>query len=127
MTKKTPPDYPGAEAILKAFGEALRDIRLAKGLSLTKLTPCSRKLCTLVSCIRDRGSAAPGKSRTTLDRIGIERSLYPFRAAAPMIDVSVRAWRVNDACKQRAFSITHCRAGCTIRANALEVIDSRKV
>ncbi|HEY6182094.1 MAG TPA: helix-turn-helix domain-containing protein, partial [Terriglobales bacterium] len=34
MAKKDPPDYPGDEAILKAFGEALRDIRLEKGLSL---------------------------------------------------------------------------------------------
>ncbi|MBZ5505109.1 MAG: helix-turn-helix transcriptional regulator [Acidobacteriia bacterium] len=34
MAKKDPPDYPGDEAILKAFGEAIRDIRLEKGLSL---------------------------------------------------------------------------------------------
>jgi transcriptional regulator with XRE-family HTH domain len=33
MAKKDPPDYPGDEAILKAFGEAIRDIRLEKGLS----------------------------------------------------------------------------------------------
>lgn len=36
MTKKAPPDFPGDDAILKAFGEALRDIRLAKGLSLNE-------------------------------------------------------------------------------------------
>jgi len=34
MAKKDPPDYPGDEAILKAFGETIRDIRLEKGLSL---------------------------------------------------------------------------------------------
>jgi transcriptional regulator with XRE-family HTH domain len=34
MAKKDPPDYPGDEAILKALGEAIRDIRLEKGLSL---------------------------------------------------------------------------------------------
>jgi transcriptional regulator with XRE-family HTH domain len=34
MAKKDPPDYPGDEATLKAFGEAIRDIRLEKGLSL---------------------------------------------------------------------------------------------
>jgi transcriptional regulator with XRE-family HTH domain len=34
MAKKDPPGYPGDEAILKAFGEAIRDIRLEKGLSL---------------------------------------------------------------------------------------------
>jgi DNA-binding Xre family transcriptional regulator len=32
--KKDPPGYPGDEAILKAFGEALRDVRIEKGLSL---------------------------------------------------------------------------------------------
>lgn len=33
MKRKDPPDYPGDEAILKAFGEGLRAIRLARGLS----------------------------------------------------------------------------------------------
>ena len=32
--RKDPPDYPGDEAILKAFGDALRDVRIEKGLSL---------------------------------------------------------------------------------------------
>ena len=32
--RKDPPVYPGDEAILKAFGEALRDVRIEKGLSL---------------------------------------------------------------------------------------------
>jgi DNA-binding Xre family transcriptional regulator len=32
--KKDPPGYPGDEAILKAFGDSLRDLRIEKGLSL---------------------------------------------------------------------------------------------
>ena len=32
--RKDPPGYPGDEAILKAFGDALRDVRIEKGLSL---------------------------------------------------------------------------------------------
>lgn len=32
--RKDPPGYPGDEAILKAFGYALRDVRIEKGLSL---------------------------------------------------------------------------------------------
>jgi transcriptional regulator with XRE-family HTH domain len=34
MKKKDPPDYPGDEAVTKAFGEAVRRIRLEKGLSV---------------------------------------------------------------------------------------------
>ena len=34
MSKKDPPDYPGDEAIKKAFGEALRKLRLERGLSI---------------------------------------------------------------------------------------------
>jgi transcriptional regulator with XRE-family HTH domain len=35
MAKKNePPGYPGDEAVKKAFGEALRELRLQKGLSL---------------------------------------------------------------------------------------------
>lgn len=34
MKKKDPPGYPGDEAIRKAFGEALRQPRLERGLSL---------------------------------------------------------------------------------------------
>jgi transcriptional regulator with XRE-family HTH domain len=34
MKKKDPPGYPGDEAVKKAVGEALREIRLEKGLSL---------------------------------------------------------------------------------------------
>lgn len=34
MNKKDPPDYPGDEAIKKAFGEALRKLRLERGLSI---------------------------------------------------------------------------------------------
>lgn len=33
MKKKDPPDYLGDEAVTKAFGEAVRRIRLEKGLS----------------------------------------------------------------------------------------------
>jgi transcriptional regulator with XRE-family HTH domain len=32
--RKDPPGYPGDEAILKALGDALRDLRIEKGLSL---------------------------------------------------------------------------------------------
>ena len=34
MSKKDPPGYPGDEAIKKAFGEALRHLRLERGLSI---------------------------------------------------------------------------------------------
>lgn len=34
MSKKDPPGYPGDDAIKKAFGEAVRQIREEKGLSL---------------------------------------------------------------------------------------------
>jgi hypothetical protein len=34
MKRKDPPDYPGDEAVKKAVGEALREIRTQKGLSL---------------------------------------------------------------------------------------------
>lgn len=34
MKKKDPPGYPGDDAVKKAVGEALREIRLEKGLSL---------------------------------------------------------------------------------------------
>ena len=34
MSKKDPPGYPGDEAITKAFGEALRKLRLERGLSI---------------------------------------------------------------------------------------------
>jgi transcriptional regulator with XRE-family HTH domain len=34
MKKKDPPGYPGDEAVKKAVGEALREIRIEKGLSL---------------------------------------------------------------------------------------------
>lgn len=34
MTKKDPPGYPGDDAIKKAFGEAVRQLREEKGLSL---------------------------------------------------------------------------------------------
>ncbi len=35
MAKRTePPGYPDDEAVTKAFGEALRELRLQKGLSL---------------------------------------------------------------------------------------------
>jgi hypothetical protein len=32
--RKDPPGYPGDDAVLKAFGDALRDVRIEKGLSL---------------------------------------------------------------------------------------------
>ena len=34
VKKNEPPGYPGDEAVKKAFGEALRELRLQKGLSL---------------------------------------------------------------------------------------------
>ena len=34
MSKKDPPGYPGDEAVKKAFGEALRKLRLERGLSI---------------------------------------------------------------------------------------------
>jgi transcriptional regulator with XRE-family HTH domain len=34
MSKKDPPDYPGDEAIKKAIGEALRQLRLERGPSI---------------------------------------------------------------------------------------------
>jgi transcriptional regulator with XRE-family HTH domain len=37
MKKKDPPGYPGDEAINKAIGEALHEIRLEKGLSLEEV------------------------------------------------------------------------------------------
>ena len=41
--KNDPPDYPGDEAVNKAFGEALREIRLAKGLSLEEVDALLQK------------------------------------------------------------------------------------
>ena len=35
--RKDPLGYPGDEAILKAFGDALRDVRIEKGLSLEQV------------------------------------------------------------------------------------------
>lgn len=35
--KKDPPGYPGDEAIRKKFGEALRELRLKKGLSIEEV------------------------------------------------------------------------------------------
>jgi DNA-binding Xre family transcriptional regulator len=32
--RKDPPGYPGDEAVLKALGDALRDVRIEKGMSL---------------------------------------------------------------------------------------------
>jgi transcriptional regulator with XRE-family HTH domain len=32
--RKDPPGYPGDDAVLKAFGDALRDVRIERGLSL---------------------------------------------------------------------------------------------
>ena len=32
--RKDPPGYPGDDAVLKALGDALRDVRIEKGLSL---------------------------------------------------------------------------------------------
>ena len=41
--KNVPPDYPADEAVSKAFGEALREIRLAKGLSLEEVDALLQK------------------------------------------------------------------------------------
>ena len=61
----------------------------------------------------------------------IERSLYPFRAAAaPMIDICVLAGRVMTRVNREHFRSPlsgRLYDFCTIRANALEVIDSRRV
>ena len=37
VKKNEPPGYPGDEAVKKAFGEALRQLRLQKGLSLEQV------------------------------------------------------------------------------------------
>jgi DNA-binding Xre family transcriptional regulator len=41
--KNDPPDYPGDEAVNKAFGDALREIRLAKGLPLEEVDALLQK------------------------------------------------------------------------------------
>jgi hypothetical protein len=85
MAKKDPPDYPGDEAILKAFGEAIRDIRLEKGLSLEEADALFQEapgepLSAFVSCVRDRGSATPGKAehvpRAVEQRIRLARAVH---------------------------------------------------
>jgi transcriptional regulator with XRE-family HTH domain len=43
MKKKDPPGYPGDEVVTKAVGEALRQIRLEKGLSLEEAEAIFRK------------------------------------------------------------------------------------
>ena len=43
MKKKDPPGYPGDEAVKKAVGEALREIRLEKGLSLEEANALFQK------------------------------------------------------------------------------------
>ncbi len=43
MKKKDPPGYPGDEAVNKALGEALREIRLEKGLSLEEVEAIFRQ------------------------------------------------------------------------------------
>ena len=43
MKKKDPPGYPGDEAVKKAVGEALRQIRLEKGISLDEAEAIFRK------------------------------------------------------------------------------------
>jgi len=43
MKKKDPPGYPGDEAVKKAVGEALREIRLEKGLSLEEANAMFQK------------------------------------------------------------------------------------
>ncbi len=41
--RKDPLGYPGDEAILKAFGDALRDVRIEKGLSLEQADAAFQK------------------------------------------------------------------------------------
>jgi transcriptional regulator with XRE-family HTH domain len=43
MSKKDPPGYPGDEAIKQAFGEALRQVREEKGLSLEEAEAIFRR------------------------------------------------------------------------------------
>jgi transcriptional regulator with XRE-family HTH domain len=43
MKKKDPPGYPGDDAVKKAVGEALREIRLEKGLSLEEANAIFQK------------------------------------------------------------------------------------
>lgn len=43
MKKKDPPGYPGDEAVKKAVGDALRQIRLEKGISLEEAEAIFRK------------------------------------------------------------------------------------
>jgi DNA-binding Xre family transcriptional regulator len=43
MKKKDPPGYPGDETVKKAVGEALREIRLEKALSLEEAEAIFRK------------------------------------------------------------------------------------
>ncbi len=43
MNKKDPPGYPGDEAVKKAVGEALRQVRLEKGISLEEAEAIFRK------------------------------------------------------------------------------------
>jgi transcriptional regulator with XRE-family HTH domain len=54
MKKKDPPGYPGDEAVKKAIGEALREIRLEKGLSLEEANALFQKANQ-----EDPGSMAP--------------------------------------------------------------------
>jgi hypothetical protein len=57
--------------------------------------------------------------------------LDPFRATTtPMIDIGVRAWCVVTTVNREHFSrplSDRLYVCCTIRANGLEVIDSRRV
>jgi len=43
MKKKDPPGYPGDEVVKKAVGDALREIRLEKGLSLEEANALFQK------------------------------------------------------------------------------------
>ena len=44
--RKDPPGYPGDEAVLKALGDALRDIRIEKGMSLEQADAAFKEALT---------------------------------------------------------------------------------
>ena len=44
--RKDPPGYPGDEAVLKALGDALRDVRIEKGMSLEQADAAFKEALT---------------------------------------------------------------------------------
>jgi len=72
VKKNEPPGYPGDEAVKKAFGEALRELRLQKGPSLEEadaLLPGSvatESISPPLSRIGHCGSATAGKTEDVM-------------------------------------------------------------